>query len=544
MNRLYYGDCLTIMQEMAKWSVDLIYLDPPFNSNREYNAIYTDETGRPLPDQIEAFNDTWTLDEERERALQHMPILLRETGIDDEVAEFWRIWLNALRGTNPKLLAYLSYMVERLAYMRPILKPTGSIYLHCDPTASHYLKVLMDGIFGHENFRNEIVWKRTSGHSDAVGFGRVHDVVLCYTFGDSPTWNRLYQDYDQDYVEQYYRYRDDDGRRWMSADLSASGLSGGGYEYEWKGVTRVWRCPRETMQALDDGGMIYYTRNGMPRRKRYLDEAKGLPAQDVWTDVQALRSWHKERLGYRTQKPLALMERIIKASSNPGDVVFDPFCGCGTTMEAAERLNRKWIGVDIAIHAVKRVARVRLIERLRLVEGQDFTIEGVPRNLEGAVDLWQRDPYHFQKWAVEQVDGFVTTRRTADGGIDGRLYFDMPGEGDLQSMALEVKGGRHVGISVLRELRGVLEDDLALMAGLIVMHPPGDRQAANFGRFRASAGDIKVHGRPCPRMQMLTVQEILDGKRFDTPSVVGRGSSQTVFGIADGKAQQVLKIDD
>ena len=202
-------------------------------------------------------------------------------------------------------------------------------------------------------------------------------------------------------------------------------------------------------------------------------------------------------------------------------------------MEAAERLNRKWIGVDIAIHAVKRVARVRLIERLRLVEGQAFTIEGVPRNLEGAVDLWQRDPYHFQKWAVEQVDGFVTTRRTSDGGIDGRLYFDVPVEKDLQSMALEVKGGKHVGISVLRELRGVLEDDLALMAGLIVMNPPGDRQAASFGQFRASAGDLKIHGRPYPRMQMLTVQEILDGKRFNTPSVVGRGSSQTMLTIEE-----------
>ena len=181
MNRLYYGDCLTIMQDMAKWSVDLIYLDPPFNSNREYNAIYKDETGRALPDQIEAFNDTWTLDEKRELAIRHMPVLLREAGIDDAVADFWRLWMNALRGTNPRLLAYLSYMVERLAYMKPILKPTGSIYLHCDPTASHYLKVLMDGIFGHTNFRNEITWKRTSGHSDAGTLGAVHDTILFYT---------------------------------------------------------------------------------------------------------------------------------------------------------------------------------------------------------------------------------------------------------------------------------------------------------------------------------------------------------------------------
>ena len=545
MNRLYYGDCLTIMQDMAKWSVDLIYLDPPFNSNREYNAIYKDETGRPLPDQIEAFNDTWTLDEERERALRHMPILLRETGIDDDVADFWRIWLNALRGTNPKLLAYLSYMVERLAYMRPILKPTGSIYLHCDPTASHYLKVLMDGIFGHGNFRNEIIWKQTSGHSDAKRLGSVHDTILHYTKSDSFEYNQQFTDYDKSYIKRRFRHKDPDGRQFMDDNLSATGLRGGGYEYEYKGAKSIWRLPVERMRELDAADRLYFTAKGGIRIKRYLDAMKGISLNDVWTDVPPINSQAKERMGYRTQKPVALLERIIKASSNSDDVVFDPFCGCGTTMEAAERLGRKWIGIDIAIHAVKRVARVRLIERLRLVQDQDFTIEGVPRNLEGAVDLWQRDPYHFQKWAVEQVDGFVTTRRTADGGIDGRLYFDMPGERDIQSMALEVKGGRHVGINILRELRGVLEDDRSLMAGLIVMHPPGDRQAATFGRFRADAGDLKVHGRPYPRMQMLTVQEILEGKRFDTPSVVGRGSQQTVFGIADGSGQTVLEgIDD
>ncbi len=555
MNRLYYGDCLTIMQDMAKWSVDLIYLDPPFNSNREYNAIYKDETGRALPDQVEAFNDTWTMDEERERALQHMPILLRETGIEDSVAEFWRIWLNALRGTNPKLLAYLSYMVERLAHMRPILKPTGSIYLHCDPTASHYLKVLMDGIFGHSNFRNEIVWKRAHSHNSAKRYGPIHDVLLFYTAGSQYTWTNVRQPYGREYEDRFFRFDDEDGRgRYWTGDLTGSGIRHGETGKEWRGFNptsknRHWMVSPADLDKLDTDQRIYWppTAGAWPKLKRYLREAKGIPLQDVMTDIYGLSTMgapKSERLGYRTQKPLALLERIIEASSNPGDVIFDPFCGCGTTMEAAERLNRKWIGIDIAIHAVKRVARVRLIDRLRLVEGQDFTIEGVPRNLEGAQDLWKSDPYHFQKWAVEQVDGFVTTRRTSDGGIDGRLYFDMPGERDLQSMALEVKGGRQVGISVLRELRGVLEDDRALMAGLVVMYPPGDRQAANFGRYRASAGDLKVHGRPYPRMQMLTVQEILDGKRFDTPSVVGRGSSQTVFGIADGKAQQVLKIDD
>ena len=491
MNRLYYGDCLTILRDMPKYSVDLIYLDPPFNSNREYNAIYKTETGRPLPDQIEAFNDTWTLDEERERAIRHMPILLRETGVDDEVADFWRIWTSALRGTNPKLLAYLSYMVERLAYMRVILKPTGSIYLHCDPTASHYIKIMMDGIFGHRSFQNEIIWSYRRWPSKSHKYQTMHDVIFYYTPGKTHTFNVSYEPPSDSYLKRF------------------------------KGKTQVLDPETKTKKLVVD------------------EPTKGMPMRDVW-DLSILAGSSKERLGYRTQKPLALVERIIEASSNPGDVVLDPFCGCGTTMEAAERLNRKWIGIDIAIHAVKRVARARLIERLRLVEGQDFEVEGVPRNLEGAVDLWKRDKYHFQKWAVEQVDGFVTTRRTADGGIDGRLYFDVPGEEDLQSMAIEVKGGKHVGIGVLRELRGVLENDHALMAGLIVMHSPGDRQAASFGRFRADVDDLAVHGRPYPRMQMLTVQEILDGKRFDTPSVVGSGSAQTVFGVADGSGQTTL----
>ncbi len=227
MNQLHFGDNLTIMQGMKSGSVDLIYLDPPFNSNREYNAIYKDETGRPLPDQIEAFCDLWTLDEGRERALRAMPVLMRENGIQDDVVEFWRLWMNALRNTQPRLLAYLSYMVERLLYMKVILKPTGSIYLHCDPTASHYIKVMMDAIFGHGNFRNEIIWKRTSGHSDAKRLGAVHDVILAYTRSEKFTYHRQHTPYDDAYIAQRYRYADKDGRRWMDGDLSAKGLSGG-----------------------------------------------------------------------------------------------------------------------------------------------------------------------------------------------------------------------------------------------------------------------------------------------------------------------------
>ena len=228
MNQLFYGDCLTVMRDHMKLgSVDLIYLDPPFNSNREYNAIYKDETGRPLPDQIEAFCDLWELDEERERVLRVMPVLMREAGIDDQAADFWRLWMQALRHTQPRLLAYLSYMVERLLVMKGLLKPTGSIYLHCDPTASHYIKAMMDAIFHHQNFLSEITWKRTSAHSSANRYGPVHDTLLFYSKSAQYTWNRVYQEYDQAYVDAFYRHEDEDGRRYRIGDLTGPGVRHG-----------------------------------------------------------------------------------------------------------------------------------------------------------------------------------------------------------------------------------------------------------------------------------------------------------------------------
>ena len=211
MNRLYYGDCFTIMQEFGLASVDLIYLDPPFNSNRQYNAIYKDETGRPLPEQIDAFCDMWELDEERDRAIRTMPVLMRESGIDDATVELWRLWMQALRGTQPRLLAYLSYMAQRLLIMHRILKPTGSLYLHCDPTASHYIKALLDAIFGHQNFRNEIIWRRISAHNSARRWGPIHDTLLFYSRGDNYTWNRIFQEYDKEYVDRNYRHSDERG---------------------------------------------------------------------------------------------------------------------------------------------------------------------------------------------------------------------------------------------------------------------------------------------------------------------------------------------
>ena len=381
MNRLYYGDCLTIMQEWPLACVDLIYLDPPFNSNRQYNAIYKDETGRPLPDQIEAFCDMWELDPERERAIRTMPVLMRENGIDDAIAEFWRLWMNALRGTQPRLLAYLSYMAERLLIMRRILKPTGSLYFHCDSTVNHYVKPLLDAVFGHTNFRSDITWRRiNSTGRGSKRYANNSDNILYYARGSTFTWHQPFKPHTASHLGSKYRHADEDtGRRYSLGDLKGKGLRQGSSGLPWRDINPSeigshWAIPshgipqsakalsaQEKLDMLDETGRIYWPpKGGRPRYKRYLDEMQGTPIDTIWDDISPINSQAAERMGYATQKPLALLERIIAASSNPGDVVLDPFCGCATTMEAAQKLGREWIGIDIAIHAIKRVARVRL----------------------------------------------------------------------------------------------------------------------------------------------------------------------------------------
>jgi len=454
MNALYYGDCLTIMQQdMEAESIDLIYLDPPFNSKRNYHTIYKDHTGNPLPEQVEAFCDQWVLDSARKRAIKALQatMLNARVGIDHHGAELVHTLISKLQETQPKLAAYLSYMTERLIWMKKVLKPTGSIYLHCDPTASHYIKMVMDVVFGHTRFRNEIVWTYGLGGSSKRCYSRKHDIILFYSKSNN----------------------------------------------------------------------YFFSKPQMPATSiRMKGKMKGM--LDVWTDIPTINNMAKERLGYPTQKPLKLLERIIKASSNEGDVVFDPFCGCATTIEAAHRLGRQWIGIDIAIHAIKRVAKVRLEERLGLVENRHFLVRGIPYNYEGARDLWRRDPYHFQQWCVEEVNGFVTNRRTADGGIDGRIYFEMNDVKKLQNMILEVKGGSHVPVANLLALIGTLGISDAKMAGLIVMEELGERKRRNFQREMDGAGTVKINGEPYPRVQMLTVSEILNGARFMTPNVRGR----------------------
>lgn len=540
MNTLWYGDNLTIMQEkMGKYSVDLIYLDPPFNSKQNYNLLYKTMTGKPVPEQVEAFCDTWEMDAQKEAIARSMPVLMREHGVDDYYVDFWRLWMQALRKTQPHLLAYLIFMVQRLLHMKSLLRPTGSIYLHCDPTASHYIKVMMDGIFGHTNFRNEIIWKRTGSHGGSKRWGPVHDTILFYTASDNYTWNRVFQDYDQKYLDNFYRFTDERGR-YRLVTLTGAGIRTGDSGKPWRGVDptdsgRHWALPKSALQdaypdrdltrlstqekldLLDEAGLVYWPpRGSVPQQKRYADENPGVGVQDIITDIGPISSQSKERMGYPTQKPIALLERIIQASSNKGDVVFDPFCGCGTTVYAAQKLERQWIGCDIAILSIKLV-REHLTEKYRLVEGHDYVVDGIPTSVEAAHELFKKDPSTFQNWFVERVGGFPMQRKSADRGIDGRIYFET-GDG-LREMMLQVKGGKHVRPTDVRDLRGVLErEPTAELAGFLSLTPPTKAMIQE----AAEAGMYEYQGVSYPRIQFLTADDVLVGKReFQMPTRVG-----------------------
>jgi DNA modification methylase len=518
-NRLYYGDNLTIMREMPSASVDLIYLDPPFNSQRTYNLIYTKLTGLPLPEQEEAFCDAWQMDAEKDEMAREIPIVIHDKyGVSDDVAQFWRAWISALRKSQSSQLAYLVYMTYRLFEMQRLLKPNGSIYLHCDPSASHYIKVMMDAVFGHSHFLNEIIWKRTGSHNSAKRYGPVHDVILFYSGTGTPVWNPQYER-DEAYDAERYTYKDTDGRLFYPITLHALGTRKGESGKPWRGIDITakgghWKYQVAKLDELDAEGRIYWPKKvgGMPRLKVYAEEAKGAPLQDVWTTIPPVNAQADERLGYPTQKPIALLDRIIRSSTNPGDVVFDPFCGCGTAVYAAHSNGRRWIGCDIAILSVQIVRDV-LEKRYGLHDGEHYKISGVPKSVDAARDLFERDTRQFQHWVVELAGGFVNSRYSGDQGIDGRLYFG-PKE-DLRSMVLSVKGGK-ITPAFMRELRGTLEADGTEMAGFLSLEEPTKGMQAE----AAKAGMFTYEGVKYPRMQIRTVKELLNGYRFDTPSRV------------------------
>ena len=426
LNELYYGDNLDVLREhVPDASVDLIYLDPPFNSNRSYNVLFQEKSGKESPAQIEAFGDTWTWSQETETLYQE---LVNNASV--RVADALEA-MRKLLGDND-VLAYLVMMTARLAELHRVLKPTGSLYLHCDPTASHYLKILLDAIFGPKHFGGEIIWKRTAAHSDGKQGrklpGRVHDVLLLYVKSNILTWNSIYTDYSQEYIESHYRFVEEGTRRrYRKGDLTAA-KPGGDTSYEWKGVRpyqgRYWAYSKAKMQEFENEGRLVYTRTGMPEYKRYLDEMPGVPLQDVWIDVDPINPRAAERLGYPTQKPLALLERIVASSSNPDEVVLDPFAGCGTAIDAAQKLGRRWIGIDITTLAVDLIdARLRHTygEKIR----ETYEIRGIPRDLDGAKTLFEHSPFEFERWCVMLLDGQPNEKQVGDKGIDGVIRFPL-----------------------------------------------------------------------------------------------------------------------
>ena len=515
-NTLYYGDNLDILrQHVPDESVDLVYLDPPFNSNASYNVLFKERSGEESPARIRAFADTWEWTQESERVYEREII----TNPDAPAAVKEMIWaFRQFVGANA-MMAYLVMMAPRLVELRRILKPTGSIYLHCDPTASHYLKVLMDTVFGSSSFRNEVTWRRTTSHSDAKGLGRVHDTILLYNRSSASTWNKVFQPLDPQYVENYYRYEDPDGRRFMSADLSGAG-SGPGRNFGERGTIpppqgRHWMHDDAGIEKLLRENRIFWTRNGIPRLKVYLDENPGIPAQDVWTDILPLRYWHRERLGYPTQKPQALLERIIQASSNEGDVVLDPFCGCGTAVAAAEKLKRQWIGIDVT-HLAVALMKSRLRTAFGIVPGKDYQVVGEPADVGGARALAEQDRYQFQLWAMSLLEALPREdgRRGADRGIDGVLYFvDGPRRG-MKKAIVQVKSGK-VSSPHVRDLKGTVEREKAALGLFITLEEPTSamRTEAVSAGFYHSA----VWQKDYPKIQLHTIAELLDGNEFELP---------------------------
>lgn len=510
-NRLYYGDNLEVLRgEIADESVDLIYLDPPFNSNANYNVLFKSRTGEGSDAQIMAFEDSWHWNDSAEDAFDQV---IRSG--NSAAAELLRA-MRSFLGEND-MMAYLAMMAVRLIDLHRVLKPTGSLYLHCDPTASHYLKLLLDGVFGATNFGNEIVWQRQNSKGLAfTRFARNHDIILRYTKSENWTWNAQYTPHSDTYVEGFYRFEEEGtGRRYRLADLTNPNKNRPNLTYEFLGVTRVWRWTQERMQRAYDEGLVVQTNPGtVPQLKRYLDEQEGNPVSDIWSDIRPIQANTKDdrQLGYPTQKPLALLERIISASSNEGDVVLDPFCGCGTAVHAAQKLGRQWIGIDVthlAIHLIEK----RLKDAF---PGIQYEVHGTPKDLASAQDLALRDKHQFELWALAQVDAVPWRggRKGADTGIDGIIYFKPDGK-RTEKAIVEVKGGG-TGVKDIGRLAQVMAREKAEMAVLVTAEMPTSamiKDAAAVGRFEDE------WGRTYPKLQILTLAEMFQGKKPDIPFV-------------------------
>jgi DNA modification methylase len=533
MNRLFFGDNLGWLRDAKQFpdaSVDLVYLDPPFNSNANYNVLFREASGQASPAQFHAFTDTWTWADAAETYRQFIDEC-QNVAVGDMMQSLYGF----LRGSP--MMAYLAMMAPRLIELQRILKPTGSLYLHCDPTASHYLRMLMDGIFGPVNFQNEIIWKRTSAHSGSKRWGPVHDVIFFYSKSDKLTWNQVFLNYTQKYVKDFYHHTDEKGI-FRIGDLTGAGKRSGESGEPWGNfnptdIGRHWAVPnkilveifgeelaewtvQQKLEALDAEGLIHWPAKGrVPGFKRYLDEQPGVAILDVVTDINPIGSRAQERLGYPTQKPLALLERIIEASSNKGDMVLDPFCGCGTTIHAAQKLDRRWIGIDVTYLAINLVKR-----RLHDAFGRDVQFEerGQPTDFGSAKRLAKLDKFQFQHWALSLINARPLREgdgKGADRGVDGLLYF-YESKDERRKIIVQVKGGG-VNRGDVATLLGDVNNQKAAGGILVTLEEPSKpmrQEAAEAGRYKSKIW----HQKDYPKIQLLTIEGLLnETQRVDAP---------------------------
>lgn len=520
-NTLFYGDNLPILREyIPTESVDLIYLDPPFNSNRNYNVLFKDESGNDSEAQIVAFTDSWSWGPNAEQEYDEL-VTQGSPVVSDMISA-----LRGFIGSN-QMMAYLVMMTSRLVELHRVLKPTGSLYLHCDPTASHYLKIILDTIFGAENFRNEIYWKRKYGRTGPINrFGTSCDILLFYAKSQAYTFKSLYRENNPEYIRKMFTHVDPDGRRYRIDNL-ASPNPRPNLTYEYKGYkppAKGWAISREKMEEWDRLGRLHFPKSidGRIQRKRYLDELEGEEIQNLWDDILPIGSQAAERLGYPTQKPIALLERVIQASSNEGDVILDPFCGCGTTIAAAQKLSRRWIGIDIT-HLSIALQKYRLAE---MYPNLKFKVIGEPEDMGAARQLFKDDAYQFQWWALSMVrarpygaeSGSKQGKKGADGGIDGIINFIDDASGKPKKVIIQVKGGK-VQASVIRDLIGVLDATKGVIGVLITLEPPTKPMldAATAAGFYES----QSWGRKYPRVQIVTIAELFAGKEIAMPPAHG-----------------------
>jgi DNA modification methylase len=539
-NQLFYGDNLEVLQQYIKdESVDLCYIDPPFNSKKNYNQIYNN-VGKEDTAQVQAFIDTWTWNQRANEGL--VDITSNKNGVFTTQSIDLIIGLTKVLGKG-SLLAYLVSMTQRIAEIYRVLKPTGSFYLHCDPTASHYLKLICDGLFCSRggDFKNEIIWQRTSSHNDSKKWSAVNDTILYYTKSTKNIWNPTFIGYSEKYMNDFYRYEDGKGRyrldhiiRTVSMGLRPN-LS---YEYKNYIPQYGWRVLKEKLKKIDAEGNLFWSSSGRPYLKRYLAGQKGVPVNTNVTDIPPLTSQAKERLGYPTQKPEALLERIITASSNEESVILDAYCGCGTTIAVAERLKRKWIGIDITYQSISLI-----LKRLEDTFGGDFTQEivnkdtqevikparlmlaGVPQDFDSAVALANREDdrvrKEFEKWSVLTFSNnraVINDKKGGDEGIDGTAYmvdFDENNKVAYCKVLFSVKSSKALSPTVIRDLNGTIEREKAEIGYLITLYPMPNlvKEASKYGTYQN-----KMFGQAYPKIKVVSIQALLDGERMNLPT--------------------------